>query len=123
MAEPLIPDTMTALPRDESGQTFAEPWQAQVFALTVRLSQAGYFTWTEWVDYFSAVVAADKDRAQADHGAAYFLQWLAALERIVDAKGLASTQELLERKAAWKDAAHNTPFGEPIELRRVSAQG
>src|SRR4051812_22002703 len=33
------------LPRDKGGPVFAEPWQAQAFALTVHLSQAGYFTW------------------------------------------------------------------------------
>ncbi len=116
-------EAMDLLPRDEGRPAFAEPWAARAFAIVVKMYDKHHYTWPEWVDYFSAVVAADKDRAQADHGAAYFLQWLAALERIVDAKGLASTQELLERKAAWKDAAHNTPFGEPIELRRVSAQG
>ena len=36
------------LPRDEGGPVFAEPWQAQAFALAVRLSAQGYFTWKEW---------------------------------------------------------------------------
>jgi hypothetical protein len=36
------------LPRDEGGPVFAEPWQAQAFALAVRLSEQGYFTWKEW---------------------------------------------------------------------------
>ena len=36
------------LPRDEAGPVFAEPWQAQAFALAVQLSAAGHFTWTEW---------------------------------------------------------------------------
>ena len=33
------------LPRDEEGPVFAEPWQAQAFALAVKLSEQGYFTW------------------------------------------------------------------------------
>jgi hypothetical protein len=31
------------LPRDEQGPVFAEPWQAQAFALAVRLSAQGHF--------------------------------------------------------------------------------
>ena len=36
------------LPRDEGGPVFAEPWQAQAFAMAVRLSAQGHFTWPEW---------------------------------------------------------------------------
>jgi hypothetical protein len=36
------------LPRDEGGPVFAEPWQAQAFALAVKLSEQGHFTWKEW---------------------------------------------------------------------------
>src|SRR5689334_6234460 len=35
------------LPRDEDGPVFAEPWQAEAFALTVRLHEAGCFIWPE----------------------------------------------------------------------------
>ena len=35
------------LPRDEGGPVFAEPWQAQAFALAVKLSEQGHFTWKE----------------------------------------------------------------------------
>jgi nitrile hydratase accessory protein len=27
---------------------FAEPWQARAFALAVKLSEQGHFTWKEW---------------------------------------------------------------------------
>ena len=36
------------LPRDTGGPVFAEPWEAQAFALAVRLSEQGHFTWKEW---------------------------------------------------------------------------
>src|SRR5690242_16579278 len=39
---------LPALPRDEGGPVFAEPWEAQAFAMAVRLSAAGYFTWKEF---------------------------------------------------------------------------
>ena len=42
--------------------------------------------------------------------------WLAALEKLVAEKQLASTSELGERKRQWDQAARNTPHGEPIVL-------
>ena len=36
------------LPRDTGGPVFAEPWEVQAFALAVKLSEQGYFTWKEW---------------------------------------------------------------------------
>ena len=53
---------------------------------------------------------------QAD--APYYEQWLAALEKIVEAKGLMSQVERLNRVDAWDRAAHATPHGQPIELSR-----
>lgn len=38
---------------------FAAPWEARAFAIVVSLSQAGHFTWSEWVEHFSAEVALD----------------------------------------------------------------
>ena len=43
------------LPRDEGGPVFAEPWQAQAFALAVKLSEQGHFTWKEWAGALAAV--------------------------------------------------------------------
>src|SRR5436190_12475375 len=42
------------LPRDEGGPVFAEPWQAQAFALAVKLSEQGHFTWKEWAQGLAA---------------------------------------------------------------------
>src|SRR5229473_732000 len=43
--EPQIPGDLSQLPRDTGGPVFAEPWQAQAFALAVKLSEQGHFTW------------------------------------------------------------------------------
>jgi nitrile hydratase accessory protein len=40
--------SLPRLPRDQDGPVFAEPWQAQAFALAVKLSEKGHFTWKEW---------------------------------------------------------------------------
>jgi NAD(P)-dependent dehydrogenase (short-subunit alcohol dehydrogenase family) len=37
---------LPGLSPDAEGPVFAEPWQAQAFALAVNLSEQGHFTWT-----------------------------------------------------------------------------
>ncbi|OLC42933.1 MAG: nitrile hydratase accessory protein [Acidobacteria bacterium 13_1_40CM_65_14] len=105
------------LPRDEGGPVFAEPWQAQAFALAVKLSEAGHFTWTEWAAALAGELKAAADRGEPDDGSHYYDHWVAALERLVAAKGLTDPAALLERKEAWADAYRHTPHGKPIELR------
>lgn len=108
------------LPRDQDGPVFAEPWQAQAFALAVRLSEQGHFTWKEWADALAAEIKAAADRGEPDDGSRYYEHWLAALERLVTAKGLTDTASLLARKDAWADAYRHTPHGKPVELRAGS---
>jgi nitrile hydratase accessory protein len=106
------------IPRDVDGPVFAEPWQAQAFALAVKLSAAGYFTWKEWAAALAAELEAAADRGEPDDGSRYYEHWLAALERLVTAKGLTDRASLAERKEAWADAYRHTPHGKPVELRR-----
>jgi nitrile hydratase accessory protein len=100
------------LPRDAEGPVFAEPWQAQAFALTLQLHQDGAFTWTEWAETLSAELAGDPH----DDGGRYYGHWVAALERLVTARNLAAASELATRKDAWREAYLRTPHGKPVEL-------
>jgi nitrile hydratase accessory protein len=104
------------LPRDEGGPVFAEPWQAQAFALAVKLSEQGHFTWKEWAAALANELKAAADRGEPDDGSHYYEHWLATLERLVTAKGLTDLAALLARKEAWADAYRHTPHGKPIEL-------
>ena len=70
------------LPRDEGGPVFAEPWQAQAFALAVKLSEQGHFTWKEWAATLADELKAAADRGEPDDGSHYYEHWLAALERL-----------------------------------------
>ena len=110
-----------ALLRELDGPAFAEPWMAQVFACAVHLSRRGLFTWNEWVDVFSAEIKAHPQEPGEAANAAYYRQWLAALETIVGRKGAASTSEISERQETWRQAYLNTPHGQPVELHRAGA--
>jgi nitrile hydratase accessory protein len=119
-AEPVsrIPDlsALPAIPRDQDGPVFAAPWEAQAFAMTVRLHERGHFTWREWTDAITAEIAAA--RVRGDVTTPYYEHWLAALEKLVAAKGLVSRPDLLKRKDEWDRAARATPHGQPIVLQR-----
>ena len=110
-------ESLPKLPRDEGGPVFAEPWQAQAFALAVRLSKEGHFTWKEWAATLAGELEAAAKRGEPDDGSHYYDHWLAALEHLVQAKGLLDRATLVERKEAWADAYRHTPHGKPVELR------
>ena len=77
---------LPSLPRDHDGPVFAEPWQAQAFALAVQLSAQGYFTWKEWSSALADELKSASDRGKPDDGTRYYEDWLAALERLVTDK-------------------------------------
>jgi len=104
------------LPRDAGGPVFAEPWQAQAFALAVKLSEQGHFTWKEWAAFLAEELKFAADRGEPDDGSHYYEHWLAALERLVTAKRLSDPAAMLARKEAWADAYRHTPHGKPVEL-------
>jgi len=113
-------DALPHLPRDQGGPVFAEPWQAQAFALAVKLSELGHYTWSEWATTLSEELKADAADGESDDGSRYYHCWLAALERIVVAKQLSDSATLLERKEAWAEAYRHTPHGMPVELAHDS---
>ena len=93
---------------------FAAPWQARAFAIAVTLSRAGRFAWDEFRAALIAEIAAgESDHDDARHsgdavhtddagvaGEAYYESWLAALERMIRAKGLLAPAEIERRAAA-----------------------
>lgn len=103
---------LPALPRDDESPVFDEPWQAQAFAMAVRLHEQGHFSWTEWAAALADRIGAAGPADTTD----YYEHWLATLEVVVTSAGLSTTDELADRKAAWEHAAEATPHGQPIQL-------
>jgi nitrile hydratase accessory protein len=106
------------LPGQQNEPVFLEPWHAEVFSLAVALNRQGVFTWSEWVKVFSAV----SDEIPVDRGESaettYYRRWLAALERLVAYRKLASSEEMAARKQEWHRAYLRTPHGQPVALER-----
>jgi nitrile hydratase accessory protein len=104
------------LTREERERVFAEPWEAQAFALAVKLSEQGHFTWKEWTSALAEELKNAAARGGHDDGSRYYQHWLATLERLVTARGLVDPDSLLARKEAWAEAYRRTPHGKPVEL-------
>lgn len=99
---------------------FAEPWQAQAFALAVALHERGLFTWSEWAEALSREVSRPD---AAPDGSDYYRHWLNALETLIAQKGVAGTELVDGIAASWQRAAHATPHGQPILLENDPERG
>ena len=110
---------LPGLPRDAEGPVFAEPWQAQAFALAVHLNALGAFAWPEWAEALSRELAGDP----ADDGSRYYHHWVAALETLIADRGLVAPSDLARCKAAWAEAYRATPHGAPVVLAAATPGG
>lgn len=109
------------IPRDAGGPVFAEPWQAQAFALTLQLQATGLFTWEEWAQALGAEIRDHLAEGGCTDGSDYYERWCEALEHLVVAKGASSHTIIDETSASWIRAAEATPHGMPI-LRENDSQ-
>lgn len=105
------------LPRDDEGPVFREPWEARAFAVALALHERGVFTWAEWAAALADQIKRAQAAGDADSGDTYYQHWLATLETLVAAKGVAPTDMLHQYRDAWDHAADRTPHGSPIELK------
>jgi nitrile hydratase accessory protein len=105
------------LPRDEDGPVFREPWEAQAFAMALSLHERGLFTWKEWAAALAEEIKIAQAGGDPDTGTTYYRHWLATLEKLVAAKGVATLEIQHRYRHAWDHAADRTPHGSPIVLR------
>jgi nitrile hydratase accessory protein len=122
----MVPDSQAAenatraipsIPRDAEGPVFREPWEAQAFAMALALHARGLFTWSEWAQTLADEIKRAQAAGDADSGETYYRHWLATLEKLVAAKGVATSETLHRYRDAWDHAADRTPHGSPIELK------
>ena len=81
----------------DEASAFSAPWEARAFAIALRLSAAGLFSWDEFRARLIAEVGAS-DRVRERDGTAdqgeYYEHFVRALEAIVTEKGIASRLDL-----------------------------
>lgn len=106
-----------SIPTDAGEPIFREPWEAHAFAMALALHERGSFTWADWSADLASEIETAAVAGDPDTGDTYYEHWLAALERMVVKKGLASPEDLNRYRDAWDHAADRTPHGQPIDLR------
>jgi nitrile hydratase accessory protein len=88
-------DKLIEAARLDPDHAFSAPWEARAFAIALKLSESGYFSWDEFRDRLIAEVrASDRIRARdgtSDHGE-YYDHFLHALERLLEEKGIAHSR-------------------------------
>lgn len=82
-----------ALPDLDQPQAFAAPWEAQIFAIIVKLHEAGLFQWEQFATRLSAEIHAHPDEA-------YYHCWAEAAIDLLKDEGLIGEAELLEQAHA-----------------------
>ena len=117
------------LSSDGDEPVFANPLQAQIFALVVGLHQRGCFSWGEWTETLSTEIAAasangenDNNNANkegSDPDDAYYRIWVIALERFLMNKTIVYLEDIQNCVNSWINAYLNTSHGSPVTLSRA----
>ena len=98
--------TIASIPRNDEGPVFREPWEAQAFAMAVKLNEQGIFTWTEWAEQLSREI----EQAGADDDPTnYYMHWMSALEKLVASHGLVSADEARRPKGRLGPGGTSNP--------------
>ena len=102
--------------RGEAHKPFDKPWHAEVFAVTVHLSEQKLFSWAEWTDAIGKQINKGKLTRHIDGSNDYYNLWLQALIELISAKGITDAEAILNVQNRWADAYRNTPHGKPVKL-------
>ena len=100
-------DGAAALPRKNGELVFNEAWEGRIFGMAVAMSEGRQFDWEDFRQQLIAEIAAAD---QADSDSTYYERWLAALERLLDRRGLIKADELASRTAEFESGQRDDVF-------------
>src|SRR6266566_1429074 len=86
--------SLPGIPLDSGEPLFREPWEAQAFAMALALHERGVFTWAQWAAALAEEIRSAQAAGDPDLGTTYYRHWLAALEHLVAATGIASPEPM-----------------------------
>jgi nitrile hydratase accessory protein len=79
------------MPRTNGELVFEQPWESRAFGIAAALADDGHFSWRDFQGGLIAEVAAHADDAGEYR---YYERWLAALEAILEDRGLVSLADV-----------------------------
>ena len=94
-----VEELLSALPGDAGRLAFERPWELRAFALAVAAYHAGQYDWSEFQLALIGSIRRWEEEGAPEEDAPwrYYDHWLAALEGLVAARGLASAASLADR--------------------------
>jgi nitrile hydratase accessory protein len=95
---------------------FAEPWQAEAYAIAQTLMESGRIPASDWPSAFGAELRKAAERGAADDGETYHAALVEALSRLLVANGRLEAGEIARRVEDWRAAYLRTPHGKPVTL-------
>jgi len=88
------------LPRANGELVFAEPWEARAFGVAVALCGERGLDWEEFRGRLIAEIDGwERANGVESDGWSYYERWLAALESLLEARGVAADEEIDARMA------------------------
>jgi nitrile hydratase accessory protein len=93
---------------------FAEPWQAQSFAMAQVLIETGKVSSTAWAETLGAALKRRHNAGAPDTTETYYEAVAEALGRVL----CLNQAEVANTMAAWRAAYEATPHGQPVRLGR-----
>ena len=102
--------------KEEIQKPFDEPWHAELFAVTVHLSERNLFSWAQWTDALGEQINAVKLTRPIDGSNDYYNIWLQALTELISTEGITDAEAISNVQNHWADAYRNTPHGKPVKL-------
>ena len=101
---------------EETQKPFEETWHAELFAVTVHLSERNLFSWAQWTDALGEQINAVKFTRPIDGSNDYYNIWMQALIELISAEGITDAEAISNVQNHWADAYRNTPHGKPVKL-------
>lgn len=95
-------DGDAAAPRQNGELVFEAPWQGRAFGMAVALHEERVYPWDDFRERLVEQIAGAESQGEEP---AYYERWLAALEVLLEAKGIVTRAEVEER-------AYQFEFGE-----------
>lgn len=99
-----VANDLPSSPLHTDEPVFSEPWEARAFALACALQDQGVFSRTEWAEQLGLTINRAQAGGDPDLGDTYYQHWLHCLEELTLAKGLATQEDLIERKQTAHEA-------------------
>ena len=85
-----------ALPRKSGELQFQDPWEGEAFAMAVALCEQGHYGWTEFQARLIDEIA-NADEQPPEVRPTYYESWVAAFEKLIDAKNILAQTSINRR--------------------------